>query len=293
MRIDHLFGSGKPTVSFEFFPPKREAGVAKLRATLEHLSKLRPDFCSVTCGAGGTMAAGDAGSITWAKVIRDEHNLQPLIHLTCFGRNEAEMQQKVAEVKEAGLDNILALRGDIPEGMDPNNLAEGACRFAIDLIKILNASYPEACLCGGAYPEGHQDADSHQAEMDRLKQKVDAGLDFLITQLFFVNESFYRFRDDCRKHRINVPIVAGILPVTSDSQLDNFVKMTGVNVPPELDSMIRGSTSAVEAEFAGAEFAIEQCRDLMSNGVDGVHFYTLNRRDPIESIVKELEVARS
>lgn len=291
MRIDGLLGKGRPTLSVEFYPPRTEDGASRLRTTLQAVRQLKPSFCSVTCGAGGSMVAGDAGSIMWAQTLRDEYGLEPLIHLTCFGRTLEEMTEKVGQVKAAGLQNILALRGDLPDGFDPDSLDPGACRFAIDLIRILKDQYPEACLCGGAYPEGHQDAASHQADLMRLKEKVDAGLDFLITQLFFVNESFYRFRDECREIGIQVPIIAGILPLTSASQLKHFVKMTGAEVPAGLRGAISAATRESQAAEIGTEYAIEQCRDLIENGVDGLHIYALNRSKAVARIAQALNLS--
>lgn len=273
---------GGPVFSFEYFPPKTEQGEASLMRTVRSMKDLEPGFVSVTCGAGGSTKGK---TLRWAEQIKHEIGIEAVVHMTCLGRTPEELEREIEEAKAIGVENILALRGDAPRG-EPFSPAEGTCRFAIDLIRLVRSSYPSVCLLGACYPEGHIDAESRDLDLQRLAEKCEAGLDVLVTQLFFDNEHYFSFVERARSYGISQPIVPGIMPVTDLSQVERFISMCGATLPSALLQELQESEGAVE--LVGVRHAIAQCRELLDRGAPGIHFYTLNKSPATRMVMEAL-----
>ena len=283
MRIVDVLEAGKPTVSFEFFPPRDEDGVDALFQTIDALRPLEPDYVSVTYGAGGSTRGR---TVELVKRIKRETGIESMAHLTCLGVEQDEIVDTLEALREAGAANVLPLRGDRPQGREQAD--GGTFQYANELVSFIRSTY-DFCLGGACYPEVHPEAGCADADLDNLKRKVDAGVDFLITQLFFRNEDFYRFRDRVVAAGIRQPIVAGIMPIRNVKQVKRFTKMCGASLPAGLLAKIE----AVEDDDAavaqlGAGHASRQCVDLLGNGVAGLHFYTLNRSTAPRAIFEEI-----
>lgn len=282
MRITDLITPGLPAYSFEFFPPKTAKGEESLFATISQLQDLKPAFVSVTCGAGGSEKGK---TLEWAERIFTDHHIEAIVHLTCLGQTSRDLERTIDEIGELGLRNILALRGDRPKS---GNVSEG-CQYASDLVSIIRQRHPASCIIGACYPEGHTEAPSAQADLDHLKAKVDAGTDVLITQLFFDNTVYLRFVESCRKAGITIPILPGIMPITNVEQLERFTKMCGASIPADLQKrLIAAKDDPQEVIAIGVEQAIDQCHELLDEGVPGIHFYTLNRSPATRLVVQAL-----
>lgn len=295
MHISEILENFKPSLSFEFFPPKTEKGSEKLFESVKTLESLRPSFVSVTYGAGGATR-----DLTHDLVVRikKETTLDPIPHLTCVCHNEGEIEQILERYAEAGVSNILALGGDLPAERQGHDRSKDAFRFSSDLVDFiakfnLKNSHPHPRGFGigvAGFPEGHPSTPNRLKEMDYLKAKVDAGADYICTQLFFSNFDFYDFRDRCRLAGIKVPIVAGIMPITSAKGMMRMADLAGgAKFPAALLKSIDRCQSDVEAiSRVGLHWATEQCRDLLDNEVDGIHFYTLNQSLATREIYRSL-----
>lgn len=282
MRITELFGSGKPLFSFEFFPPKTQVGEDSLVKTIQSLKNLDPAFVSVTCGAGGSQRGR---TVEWASRIFQNSGIEPLIHMTCLGLNQEEISRNLNEIKTAGFSNILALRGDLPD----EEIPEGACRYANELIDVIRAEIPESCLAAACYPEKHLEAATKLDDLENLKRKADAGADFFITQLFFDNRHYFEFVGRARSMGITQPIIPGIMPIQNVSQTKRFTEMCGATLPPSLLKLLEQYQGKVPAVFhIGVAHAIAQSMDLLANGAPGVHFYTLNKSPGTRIVVEAL-----
>lgn len=290
MRIDHLFASGLPTISFEFFPPKTEAGFTSLYKTIDDLRPLGPSYVSVTYGAGGSTRQK---TVFLVERIQRELNIRAMAHLTCVNHTAAEIGQILDDLWAAGLVNVLALRGDPPDGQTQFVAAEGGFSHGSELVKFVRQRH-DFCVGVAGYPEGHPQCLNRTRDLEMLKLKIDNGGHFAVTQLFFDNADFYRFRDAAVKMGIAVPIVAGIMPIQNVAQIKRFISMCGTKIPHplllKLESL-EGNADAVSA--AGIEYAINQCRDLLAHGVAGLHFYTLNKSSATVQIVKALGAAHT
>jgi methylenetetrahydrofolate reductase (NADPH) len=286
MRIDQLLGKGQPLVSFEFFPPKSEAGFAQLYQTIEDLRPLKPSYVSVTYGAGGSTRQK---TVELVGRIQNEIGIRSMAHLTCVGHTADEIGGILDELWEKGIRNVLALRGDPPAGQSSFVATEGGFANADGLTKFIR-SRRDFCIGVAGYPEGHPQCLNKTRDLEYLKRKVDNGGCFVVTQLFFDNADFYRFRDEARAMGIKVPIVAGIMPITNVSQIKRFVSMCGAKIPHRLLTKLE----AVEHEGpekvhqVGVDYAAMQCRDLLFNDCEGLHFYTLNKSKATVDIVKTL-----
>lgn len=287
MRISELFQSGgKPVFSFEFFPPKTDKGHRALLATIEELAPLRPGFVSVTYGAGGSTRDRTIDLVTR---IKRSMGIEAMAHLTCVGASRSEIEAVLDRLESSGIENVIALRGDPPQGETdfvphPDGLAHGS-----DLVELIRSQDRPFCVAAAAYPEGHVESPDAQSDLDHLVKKVRAGTDVLITQLFFDNDFYFDFVDKARAAGIDVPIVAGIMPVTNVAQIERFTKMCGATIPPALAKRldpVRDDSEAVER--VGIEFAVEQCRGLLDGGAPGVHFYTLNKSGSTREILRAL-----
>jgi methylenetetrahydrofolate reductase (NADPH) len=286
-RIDRLLGLGLPTVSFEFFPPKTDAGFQSLFQTIDELKSIRPSYVSVTYGAGGSTREK---TVNLVERIQRELAIRSMAHLTCVGHTAAEIGSILDDLWKAGIRNVLALRGDPPAGQSQFIATEGGFANADALVEFVAAQHP-FCIGVAGYPEGHPQCLNKTRDLEHLKRKVDNGANFIVTQLFFDNDDFYRFRDAARAIGINVPIVAGIMPITNVAQIKRFIGMCGAKIPNPLLLKLEAVESDAEAvHAAGVDYATQQCNDLIGNGVDGIHFYTLNKSKATVQICKSLDV---
>ena len=273
MKISELFKSGKTVLSFEVFPPKKDSSVESITAAIDELAQLRPAYISVTYGAGGNTANTFTRDI--AAHIKNDCGIEAMAHITCVNNSKEEVLTVMDSFAEAGIENILALRGDI----NPNVPPKTDFKHASELITFIRSDpkYDNIGISGACYPEGHTEADSLAADILNLRKKVEAGAEELITQLFFDNAFFYDFREKSVIAGINVPISAGIMPVTSKSQIERMVTMCGASLPQKFVRMVTKYESRPEALIdAGIAYAADQITDLLSNGADGIHIYTMN-----------------
>jgi methylenetetrahydrofolate reductase (NADPH) len=285
MRIIDILNSGKRSVSFEFFPPKDDGGFADLFKTIEALKPLQPSYVSVTYGAGGSTRRK---TVDLVKRIKHEIGIESMAHLTCVGAARDEIQSVLDDLQSTGMENVLPLRGDPPKGQDRFVKTQGGFAYASELVKFIRGRYA-FCLGGACYPEGHPETPDKQADLANLKQKVDAGVDFLITQLFFNNEDFFRFRDRATAAGITVPILAGIMPILNVKQIKRFTQMCGATIPADLLPKIEAVEDDPEAvRQLGAYHATRQCEQLLAEGVAGLHFYTLNRSTATRAICQNI-----
>jgi len=290
MRIDEILReSDEPVFSFEFFPPKTPEGERNLYAAVDQLRGLDPAYVSVTYGAGGSTTGK---TIEIVSRIRDEFGIEAMAHFTCVSATTEELRATLDTMAELGFDNVLALRGDPPAGQAEWTKTEGGLEYSRELVELIRADYPFS-IGAAAFPETHIHATSPEDDLRHLKEKVDAGVDFLITQLFFDNAAYFDFVARARAIGIDVPIIPGILPVTNVAQLERIASLCGAVIPGglrrELD--LRGDDVEAVAEF-GVAYATLQCRDLLAGGAPGIHFYTLNRSPATRAILSALKLAR-
>ena len=270
MIIENIFKEKKPVVSFEIFPPKKEAELNNIDATLKTLAQLHPDFISVTFGAGGSSA--DNKTVELAKKIKRDYGIEPLVHLTCISNSKEEIRQILGQMEDAGLKNVLALRGDV----NPNVPAKNDFRYASELVAFIKEQ-GDFHVSGACYPEVHLEAPDGIADIRNLKKKVDAGAAHLVSQLFFDNNVFYDFPTKVRIAGIDAPVEAGIMPVTNKAQIKRMVTMCGASLPDKFERILEKYGESKEALFdAGMVYAINQIVELISYGVDGIHIFTMN-----------------
>jgi methylenetetrahydrofolate reductase (NADPH) len=273
--IATLFSGNRPLRSLEFFPPKDDTGVAALRASAEALKQIPWDFVSVTYGAGGSTRERTAQV---SKLLRQELGFTVMPHLTCVGHSKPELEEIADRIHADGFRNIMTLRGDPPKGETVFQAQADGCRYANELVALLKGRHGDFCLGVGGYPEKHPEAPSAERDLDNLKRKVDAGADFITTQLFFDNAIYYRFVERCRAAGIHVPIVPGIMPVLSLKQIQRISSMCGATLPPSLLRRLEVATESPDVvEFIGIDWALDQIRGLLANGAPGYHLYILNR----------------
>lgn len=282
--------ANRPVISFEFFPTKTDEGERTLMGkTIPALCELRPDYCSVTYGAGGSTREKTLGIVAR---IQNEHRLTAMAHLTCVNATEQQTRDIIAQAKVLGIQNILALRGDPPGGTGEFRKAEGGFEFSYQLVQLLREVGGFSVGVAG-FPEGHIACnEGKEVDWQRLKHKIDCGADFVITQLFFDNADYYRFRDYLTKLGVKVPIVPGIIPIGSAAQIKRITDLCGAKLPVGLFAKLeaRAADDAACQAF-GIEYATNQCSDLLSNGVPGIHFYTLNKAAATTAILKKLALA--
>ncbi|WP_165248168.1 methylenetetrahydrofolate reductase [NAD(P)H] [Paludisphaera soli] len=296
MHILDIFDAHPTTFSFEFFPPKTDKASADLFENIARLQELQPSFVSVTYGAGGSTRERTHDLIVR---IQQQTNLTAVSHLTCVCHSEAELAAILDRYAASNIENILALRGDPPRNLEGYRREDDAFEFAEQLVRFIRSrSAPDARGFGvgvAGFPEGHPSTPNRRLEMDNLKRKVDAGAEYICTQLFFCNDDFYDFRDRCDLAGIRVPILAGIMPITSRENMNRIYELAlGARVPAKLDrSVERCGESNESVAKVGVHWATEQCRDLLDNQVRGIHFYTLNRSDATRRIYENLGVKDS
>ncbi|MFA6075179.1 MAG: methylenetetrahydrofolate reductase [Negativicutes bacterium] len=277
MKIAELFKQKRRIFSLEIFPPKPDVEINTVYDTIDKLAELPADFISVTYGASGSTAKT---TVNVAQRILNYNKMLPLPHYTCIDTNHAAADGLISNFRKLGIDNILALRGDLPEGC----LNDGPFRYATDFIRYLR-EHSELCIGAAAYPEGHSDTKNLIAEMNYLKMKSDFGADFFITQLFFDNSFFYKLLEQAQKHTIAQPILAGIMPVLNSKSLLRIIKLSGVSVPLKLSKLVaRYGDNPEEMEKAGIDYAAGQIDDLVANKVAGIHLYCMNRPNVAKNI---------
>lgn len=274
MRIPEIFEAkkkeNKPVLSFEIFPPKKDAALKSIDETLSLMCDLKPDFISVTFGAGGSTV--DNKTVEIAKKIKREYDIEPLVHLTCLHYGKAELEEILAQLEEAGIENVLALRGDI----NPDFPMKNDFKYANELVEYVK-NRGGFSVSGACYPETHLEAPDAITDIRNLKRKADAGAEHLVSQLFFDNDVFYRFYEKTRIAGINAPIDAGVMPVTNRAQIERMVNMCGASLPPKFQRVLQKYENNKEALLdAGIAYTINQIVDLIAHEVDGVHIYTMN-----------------
>jgi methylenetetrahydrofolate reductase (NADPH) len=292
MRIDEILADQDPPTpvfSFEFFPPKTQAGERNLYAALAELKTLEPSFVSVTYGAGGSTREK---TIEIVKQIREQYGLEAMAHFTCVGATVEQLRATLGEMQSAGIDNVLALRGDPPAGQADWTKTEGGLEYSRELVELICTEYPFA-IGAACFPETHIHASSPEADLEHLLEKVNAGVDFLITQLFFDNARYFDFLARARAIGIAVPIIPGIMPITQVGQVQRMAKMCGTSIPEGLrrELQARGEDPEAVLDF-GVAYATLQCAELLAAGAPGVHFYTLNRSPATRAILSALKLAR-
>jgi methylenetetrahydrofolate reductase (NADPH) len=299
MRIDQILTGqdpdrdpdppGPPTFSFEFFPPKTDVGEQNLREALGELRQLEPSFVSVTYGAGGTTRGK---TIEIVKHIKDEYGLEAMAHFTCVGATVAELRTTLDEMQEAGIENVLALRGDPPAGQEDWRKTEGGLEYSRELVELIAADYPFA-IGAACFPETHIHAVSPEEDLEHLAEKVAAGVDFLITQLFFDNALYHDFVERARAAGVNVPIIPGIMPITQVGQVERMAMLCKASIPDGLRKELHARSEDSEAVLDfGVAYATLQCQELLSAGAPGIHFITLNRSPATRAILSALKLAK-
>jgi methylenetetrahydrofolate reductase (NADPH) len=291
MRIDQILDRDPPVpvFSFEFFPPKTEAGEHNLYAALTELRELEPAFVSVTYGAGGSTREK---TIEIVKRIREEYGLEAMAHFTCVGATMPELQATLTEMQDAGIDNVLALRGDPPAGQEGWTKTEGGLEYSRELVELISGGYQFA-IGAACFPETHIHATSPEDDLAHLAEKVRAGVNFLITQLFFDNAVYFDFIERARAAGIGVPIIPGVMPITRVGQVERMASMCGASIPEALRRELhpRGEDPEAVLDF-GVAYATLQCAELLAAGAPGIHFYTLNRSPATRAILSALKLAK-
>lgn len=282
MKIIDLITKNTLSLSFEVFPPKTETSFESVKAATEEIAKLRPAFMSVTYGAGGGTSKY---TLDIAKNIKELYSVPTLEHLTCVSSTKETVRQKIEEIKAAGIENVMALRGDIPAELEGADRSRWDYRHAIDLVLELKGANYDFCVGGACYPEIHPESTNQMEDIKRLKEKVDAGCDFLTTQMFFDNNLLYNFLYKIREAGITVPVVPGIMPITNANQVARAIKLSGSFMPQRFKSLVDkfGSDPAAMKQ-AGIAYATDQIIDLYANGITNVHIYSMNKPDVAEKI---------
>src|SRR5579862_1491938 len=288
MQIRELLARGRPTFSFEFFPPKTEEAARQLEETIADLKELKPSFVSVTYGAGGSTRERTIEVVTR---VKRETGIEAMAHLTCSGATRDEIGAVLERLVAAGVQNVLALRGDPPKGQTAFTAVEGGFQFASELVRFIRDHHNSTlCLGGAGYPEKHPESGNPAVDLANLKRKVDEGLDFVITQLFFDNRRYFEFVERARQIGIKVPILAGIMPITNAAQVERFTVSCGAVLPFELAAELDRRRHEAQAVLElGVAHATAQCIDLLQHGAEGIHFYTLNRSAATREIYTALQ----
>jgi methylenetetrahydrofolate reductase (NADPH) len=289
MRIDRILEERRPVFSFEFFPPKTDEGQRTLEQTLAVLKDDRPDYVSVTYGAGGSTRDRTVEITKW---IKQDLGIEAMAHLSCVGEAKERLVEILGELEACGIENVLALRGDPPRGETEWTPHPGGLHYSVELIELVGEGF-DFSIGAACFPEVHPEAPSLEEDLRYAKRKVDAGAGFLITQLFFDNELYFDFVDEARAAGISVPIVPGIMPITNFKQIKTITGMCGASIPAELERELNERADDPEAVAElGVAYATLQCSDLLARGAPGVHFYTLNRSPATRAILAALRAAQ-
>lgn len=287
MKIRELLRKNEFSLSFEIFPPKREGNLDELYAAVGELLPYRPHFISVTYGAGGSTRHK---TVEISDHIKKTMNQEVLAHLTCVESTRNDIHQILGELADRGIENILALRGDPPKGEELFVRPEGGFGYANELVAFIR-ELKQFCIGVAGYPEGHPEAPSLEKDLVNLKRKVDAGADFVITQLFFINDHYYAFRERALREGIAVPLIPGVFPIFNFKQIARMATLCGAEIPARLfEKLDRVSDKPEEVEKYGIEYALLQTDDLLANEIPGIHYYSMNRSDHIIRILKDLSI---
>ena len=285
MKIIDILNS-KKTISFEFFPPKQESDLPKLHETVDRLSTYNPDFVSFTYGAGGNTRQLTTQVSKEAKL---SDKFEVMSHLTCIAHNEKEIVDILKDLRLSNIENIIALRGDTPKDM---NISNNNLKHGTDLIEIIKSNFSNFCIAGACYPESHPESNNFEDEIFFTKMKQDKGADFLITQLFYNNKDFLSFREKALKNGVTIPIIPGILPITSTKQIRRFTKMCGAKIPAQLNEKLENSINDdIETTKLGIEYATNQILELIDNDIPGIHFYSLNKTSSVGHVLNNLGIS--
>lgn len=286
MTLSAAYGAGKFGLSFELFPPKTAPGVANLFQHVARLVEFRPSFITCTYGAGGST---QETTLEIVARVRREFQLPVATHLTCVGRTVGQLREYLRSAQSADVQNVVALRGDPPRGDTVFRPVEGGLRHANELVSLVRGEFPSLGIAVAGYPETHQEAPSPEVDLTNLKRKVDAGADVVITQLFYNNDDFFRFRERCQALGIRQPIVPGLLPVTNFAQIQRITSLCGAKLPSEFTHRLESAGDDDDAQFnIGVEFATRQTQALIDAGVPGIHFYVLNRSEAAAEVLSNV-----
>ncbi len=286
MKITEMFAKNSPVISFEVFPPKSDSGIETIYQTIDQLIPLEPDYISVTYGAAGSTNCQN--TIEIASYIKNKWNVESVAHLTCINSSKEIIEQVLSRIKEENIENILALRGDMPQDVPIEKINRRDFTYATDLIKYLKSEHDFA-ISGACYPEGHIETRNIDLELQHLRQKVDAGASYLITQLFFDNADFFDFLARVRAEGISVPVQAGIMPVLNNRQIKRITELCGARIPAELEEAInKYEDDSEQLAQIGIDYSANQIIELISSGVDGVHIYTMNRPEVAKQIMERI-----
>ena len=286
MKLTEILGQNRLTLSFEVFPPKTDTSFDSVRCATEEIAGLHPAFMSVTYGAGGGTSRY---TLEIAKNIWQRHGVPTLAHLTCVSSTRGTVRQKIADMREAGIENVMALRGDLTPELEQGDRSGWAYRHAVDLIRELRESGADFCIGGACYPEIHPESRNQAEDIRYLKEKVDAGCSFLTTQMFFDNNLLYNFLYKIREAGITVPVIPGIMPITNASYLDRAIRLSGSFMPQRFKSLVdRFGSSPAAMKQAGIAYATDQIIDLFANGITNVHVYSMNKPDVAAQIQANL-----
>lgn len=290
MRISDMYRTGDFGLSIEIFPPKTPAGDGALFENLDRLTAYRPAFVSCTYGAGGSTRTR---TIDLCVEIQRRYKLPATAHFTCVGSTRDELIEWLRQAEASGIQNIMALRGDPPAGEAAFQCVEGGLSHANELVALIREHFPKMGVGAAGYPEKHQEASDAETDLENLKRKVDAGVDAVYTQLFFQNSNFFAFREQYERAGIGVPLIPGIMPITHFARIKRITQMCGAYFPEELCNRLEAVQDDEQAQFEiGVEHAIRQCRELIDEGVSGIHFYALNRSPACERILDALGIER-
>lgn len=283
MKLNTILGKGKITLSFEVFPPKSDADFESVRRAAYNVAALRPSYMSVTYGAGGSTSKN---TLAIAEGIQKEYDVPAIAHLTCVGATKASIQQALTDMRAAGVENVLALRGDRPAWMEGEPFTD--YHYASELVETIR-EFGGFCIGGACYPEGHPDAENKSEDIRNLKKKVDAGCEFLTTQMFFDNNIFYNFLYRAREVGIEAPIIPGIMPITRATQMKNAIRLSGCNMPERFINIVdRFGTNKDAMQQAGIVYASDQIIDLIANGITNIHVYSMNNSKTAQGILENL-----
>ena len=286
MKIIEKLSSSTPVFSFEFFPPKNSEGFATLFETIARLKPSAPGFVSVTYGAGGSTRSK---TVDLVGNIKNAIGIESMAHLTCVGHDEKEIRSVLESLQEKNIENVLALRGDPPQGEEKFIKTEGGFEYGNELVAFMKKNF-SFCIGAACYPEGHVECKDLDKDIENLKRKVDSGVDFLVTQLFFDNRHYFDFLDRAQKANINIPVIPGIMPILNFKQIKRFTKMCGASLSSSLLAKFEGiEDDSEKVRQTGIEHAIDQCRELLENKAPGIHFYTLNRSKATLAILGALK----
>ena len=286
MKLTELFNTDKLSLSFEVFPPKNDTSFESVKHATEEIATLRPSFMSVTYGAGGGTSRY---TLEIAKNIKEQYGVPTLAHLTCVSSTKETVHEKIQQIREAGIQNIMALRGDLTPELEQSDRSKWAYRHAVDLIHDIKEIGADFCIGGACYPEIHPESTNQKEDIKYLKEKVDAGCSFLTTQMFFDNNLLYNFLYKIREAGITVPIIPGIMPITNGNQVERAIKLSGSFMPQRFKSLVdKFGTTPAAMKQAGIAYATDQIIDLFANGITNVHVYSMNKPDVAAKIKANL-----